>query len=93
MARIKNLIPNRSLRFADDYEVYVDYGKGQPVKMKDNEATFIDVEKFLMGQYNQSNMVNSKKSDEIMEKNIVNGNKSSIKNSSVNESTTYNEQS
>jgi hypothetical protein len=44
MTRTKGLIPLRSSRFADDYDVYVDYGKGRPVKMNNNEVTFINVE-------------------------------------------------
>jgi hypothetical protein len=34
MARIKGLIPLQSLRFADDYDVYVDYEKGRSVKCR-----------------------------------------------------------
>ena len=53
MDRTKGLAPCQTSRFADAYDVYVDYGKGQPIKMNDNEATFIDVEKFLIGQNSQ----------------------------------------
>ena len=49
MAQIKDLLSQQSSRFSDDYDVYVDYGKGRPVKMNNNEATFIDIEKFLAG--------------------------------------------
>jgi hypothetical protein len=60
MDRTKSFIPLQSSLFADDYDVYVDYGKGQPVKMNNNESTFIDVEKFLIGQNDQSNMIMNK---------------------------------
>jgi len=82
MARIKDLIPPQSLRFADNYDVYVDYGKGRPVKMNDNEATFIDVERFLIGQSNQSKTISNRKSNE---------NQSSIKNIYTHDSTAYSE--
>jgi hypothetical protein len=62
MDRTKSFIPLQSSPFADDYDVYVDYGKGQPVKMNNNESTFIDVEKFLIGQNDQSNIIMNKKS-------------------------------
>ena len=48
MARIEDLISSQAARFADDYEVYVDYDKGRPIKINENETTFIDIEKFLM---------------------------------------------
>lgn len=62
MSRIEDLIPRQSLRFADDYDVYVDYGKGKPVKMNNNETIFRDVEKFLLGRNDQSKHANNKKS-------------------------------
>jgi len=93
MARIKGLISLQSLRFADDYDVYVDYGKGRPVKMNDNEATFIDVENFLIGQSDQSKMINNKKSNGIMGTNLANRNQSSIKNNYTHDSITHSEQS
>lgn len=62
MARMQELVSLKNSQFADSYEVYVDYGKGQPVKMKNNEATFIDVEKFLIGHGDQWKMTNNKKS-------------------------------
>jgi hypothetical protein len=79
MTRTKGLIPLRSSRFADDYDVYVDYGKGRPVKMNNNEATFIDVEQFLVGHRDQSKMISTKISNGIMEINRANGNQSSHK--------------
>lgn len=52
--RTQALIPQPNCCFADDYDVYVDYGKGQPIKMKNNEATFLDVERFLSGRNDKS---------------------------------------
>ncbi|CAF1190055.1 unnamed protein product [Adineta steineri] len=54
-------MPLQSSRFSDAYEVYVDYGKGKPIKMNKNEATFIDVEKFLIEQIDQKTMMTNKK--------------------------------
>ena len=54
MNRLENPIPFQSARFADDYEVYVDYGKGRPVKIHENETVFIDVQKFLTGRNDRS---------------------------------------
>lgn len=54
MNRSENPIPFQSAHFADDYEVYVDYGKGRPVKIHENETTFIDVQKFLTGRNDRS---------------------------------------
>ncbi|CAF0732894.1 unnamed protein product [Adineta ricciae] len=62
MARMQELVSLQNSHFADSYEVYVDYGQGQPVKMKNNEATFIDVEKFLIGHGEQWKMTANKKS-------------------------------
>lgn len=84
MARTQGLIPRRSSPFADSYDVYVDYGKGQPVKMNTNEPTFIDVEKFLIGQSDQSKIVINNKFNE---------NKSIIKNSCTHNSTVRSERS
>ncbi|UJR26772.1 hypothetical protein I4U23_008086 [Adineta vaga] len=62
MARMKGLTSLPNSCFDDSYEVYVDYGKGQPIKMKNNEETFIDIEKFLNGHSDQLRMLNNKKS-------------------------------
>ncbi|CAF3399144.1 unnamed protein product [Rotaria sp. Silwood1] len=65
MAQTKSLISSIFSQFADDYEVYVDYGKGRPIKMKNNEATFIDVEKFLIEQNRLPKSINNKKPNKI----------------------------
>ncbi len=67
MARIRDLISPESLRFADDYEVYVDYGKGRPIKMNENETNFIDVEKFLTGRSDSSKKITNEKYNRIVE--------------------------
>lgn len=47
MSQVEDFLRLHSYRFADNYDVYVDYGKGEPIKMSTNEETFLDVEKFL----------------------------------------------
>lgn len=56
-------------RFADDYDVFVDYGKGRPIKINENETTFIDVEKFLMGHKELSSMLTKKNFNRTIGKN------------------------
>ena len=51
MPRIEDVIAPHPSAFADDYDVYVDYGQGRPVKMNNDEATFTDVERFLLKQF------------------------------------------
>jgi len=79
MARIRDLIFPRSLRFADDYEVYVDYGKGRPIKMNEHDATFIDVEKFLTGCVDSSKTMTNKKSNGITRTHTMNGRRNTTK--------------
>jgi hypothetical protein len=79
MARIRDLISRQSLRFADDYEVYVDYGKGRPVKMKENDATFMDVEKFLTGCIDSSKIMTNKNSNVISRTHTTNYHRNSNK--------------
>ncbi len=79
MARIRGLISSDFLRFADDYEVYVDYGKGRPVKMKENDATFIDIENFLTGRIDSSKAMTNKKSNGIPRTHTTNDRKNSNK--------------
>jgi hypothetical protein len=81
MARMKGLIPPQSSRFADIYDIYVDYGKGQPIQMNNNESIFIDVEKFLFEQNNQT------KSNAVNRTNLTNKNKSILKNRHTDDST------
>ena len=50
MARKEKTGVSCSSRFDDAYEVYVDYGKGRPVRMNNTEATFLDVKTFLTGK-------------------------------------------
>jgi hypothetical protein len=80
MARIKGLIPPQSSRFVDTYDIYVDYGKGQPIKMNDNESILYDVEKFLLGQNDHTKLTITKKSNGITRRNSINSNKSIIRN-------------
>ncbi|CAF3216019.1 unnamed protein product, partial [Rotaria sp. Silwood2] len=92
MARTKSLISSEFSQFADDYDVYVDYGKGRPIKMNNNEAAFIDVEKFLMEQNHLPKSTHNKKSNEVLETNVTNRSKISIKNSKIHNSTKNDEQ-
>lgn len=62
MPRIEDLIASHSSAFADDYEVYVDYGQGRPVKMNTDEATFTDVERFLLNQFDSLTMLPDQRS-------------------------------
>lgn len=84
MPRIQDLISHQSLRFADDYDIYVDYGKGKPVKMSNDEETFLDVEKFLLEHADQSKKIQIRKH---------NKSKSSTRHSSAYELDTYTTQS
>jgi hypothetical protein len=88
MARRKGSISPESSRFCDVYDVYVDYGKGEPVKMNNNETAFIDVEKFLIGKNKQSKMINRVKGI-----NISNEKKLKFRISDAHDSITNNEQS
>ncbi|CAF1251591.1 unnamed protein product [Rotaria sordida] len=90
MARIKSLISPKFSQFANDYDVYVDYGKGRPIKMNNNEATFIDVEQFLIDQNRLSKLINNKKPNEVLATNVTNRNKTSIRNSNIYDSTKNN---
>ena len=65
IARIRGLFSSDFVRFADDYEVYVDDGKGRPVKVKENDATFADIENFLTHCIDSPKLITNKKSNSM----------------------------
>ena len=81
MARTLGLHFPPTLRFSDTYDVYVDYGHGQPIKMNGNEAAVTDIEEFLIGKLKSSKLVNHKKLTRISATNLINDNKFTIWNS------------
>ena len=81
MARIKGLIPPQSSRFADTYDIYVDYGKGQPIKMNDNESILYRCRKIsYLDKMITSKLTITKKSNGITRRNSINSNKPIIRN-------------
>ncbi|CAF4147567.1 unnamed protein product, partial [Rotaria magnacalcarata] len=80
MAQAKGLNALQYAKFADDYDVYVDYGRGEPIKMRNNEQVFIDVEKFLTEQTRLPKSINNIKSNGYLSTNVFNKHSTMIKN-------------
>ncbi|CAF3211707.1 unnamed protein product [Rotaria socialis] len=80
MAQEKGLNALQYATFADDYDVYVDYGRGGPIRMRNNEQVFIDVEKFLTEQTRLPKSINNIKSYGYLSTNVFNKHGTMIKN-------------
>lgn len=74
MAQTKGIVLFQSTTFADDYDVYVDYGKGRPIKMNYNEDVYRDVEYFLTGKNCILKSMNNNKINGYLAANMINMN-------------------